>query len=75
MGFKFYPFAGIGKYKLERTGTDIDEMGYNFGLGIGIGATPKISLQIRGELEMIKTEDTSRKFGNATVGLTYGLMP
>ena len=75
MGFKFYPFAGIGKYKLERTGTDIDEMGYNFGLGIGIGATPKISLQIRGELEMVKTDETSRKFGNATVGLTYGLMP
>jgi len=75
MGFRFYPFAGIGKYKLERTGTDIDEMGYNFGLGIGIGATPKLSLQIRGELEMVKTGDTSRKFGNATAGLTYGLMP
>ncbi|HEU4725491.1 MAG TPA: outer membrane beta-barrel protein [Candidatus Eisenbacteria bacterium] len=75
MGFKFYPFAGIGKYKLERTGTDIDEVGYNFGLGIGIGATPKISLQIRGELEMVKTGDTSRKFGNATAGLTYSLMP
>lgn len=75
MGFRMYPFAGIGKYKLERIGTDIDEMGYNFGLGIGIGATPKLSLQIRGELEMVKTGDTSRKFGNATVGLTYGLMP
>ena len=75
MGFRMYPFAGIGKYKLERTGTDIDEMGYHFGLGVGIGATPKLSLQIRGELQMIKTDDTSRKFGNATVGLTYSLMP
>lgn len=75
MGVRFYPFAGIGKYKLERTGTDIDEVGYNIGLGIGIGATPKLSLQIRGELEMVKTGDTSRKFGNATAGLTYGLMP
>ena len=75
MGFRMYPFAGIGKYKLEREGTDIDEMGYNFGLGVGIGATPKLSLQIRGELQMIKTDDTSRKFGNATVGLTYSLMP
>lgn len=75
MGFRFYPFGGLGKYKLERTGTDIDEMGYHFGLGIGIGATPKLSLQIRGELEMVKIGDASRKFGNATAGLTYSLMP
>jgi opacity protein-like surface antigen len=75
MGVRFYPFAGIGKYKLERTGTDIDETGYTFGLGIGVGATPKLSVQIRGEFEMVKTGDTSRKFGNATAGLTYGLMP
>jgi len=75
MGFKFYPIVGIGKYKLERTGTDINEVGYNIGLGIGIGATPKLSLQVRGELELVKTGDTSRKFGNATAGLTYSLMP
>jgi len=75
MGFRFYPYAGIGKFKLERTGTKIDETGYNVGLGIGIGATPKLSLQIRGELELVKTGDTSRKFANATGGLTYSLMP
>ena len=76
MGFKFYPIVGIGKYKLERTGSeDIDDTGYNVGLGIGIGATPKVSLQARGELQLVKTGDTSRKFGNATVGLTYSLMP
>lgn len=76
MGFKFYPIVGIAKYKLERTGSeDIDDTGYNVGLGIGIGATPKISLQIRGELAIVKTDDTSRKFGNATAGLTYSLMP
>ena len=76
MGFRFYPYAGIGKFKLERTGSEeINEVGYNVGLGIGIGATPKLSLQIRGELQMVKTDDTSRKFGNATAGLTYSLMP
>jgi hypothetical protein len=76
MGFHFYPFAGLGHYKLTRSGSDdISEAGYNFGLGIGIGATPKLSLQIRGELELVKTGDTSRKFGNATAGLTYSLMP
>jgi len=76
MGIHFFPFAGIGKYKLTRAGSDdIDEAGYNVGLGLGIGATPKVSLQIRGELEIVKTGDTSRKFGNATAGLTYSLMP
>jgi hypothetical protein len=75
MGFRFFPLAGIGKFKLERAGTDIDEVGYNVGLGIGIGATPKVSLQIRGELNLVKTGDTSRKFANATAGLSYSLMP
>jgi hypothetical protein len=76
MGFHFYPVAGIGKYKLERTGSeDIDEVGYNIGLGIGIGATPKMTLQLRGELNLVKTGDSSRKFANVTGGLTYGLMP
>ncbi|HET9951098.1 MAG TPA: outer membrane beta-barrel protein [Candidatus Eisenbacteria bacterium] len=74
-GFHVYPFAGIGKYKLERTGTDIDEVGYNFGLGFGFGVAPKISLHVRGEVEMIKIEDSSRKFGNVTGGVSYSFMP
>ena len=74
-GLKFYPYAGIGSYKLERTGSEeIKETGYNFGLGLGIPAGPKISLQARGGLDMIVTGDTSRKFANATVGITYTLM-
>ena len=76
MGFRFYPFAGIGSHKLERDNYDeIKETAYNFGLGLGIGATPKISVEIRGELNMVVTGDTSRKFANATVGLNYGLLP
>ena len=74
-GLKFYPYAGIGSYKLERTGSeDIKETGYNFGLGIGVPAGPKISAQIRGGLDMIVTGDTSRKFANATIGINYNLM-
>jgi hypothetical protein len=76
MGFRFFPLAGIGKYKLEReVNEEIDEVGYNIGLGVGIGATPKLSLQIRGELNLVKTGDTSRKFGNVTAGLSYSLLP
>lgn len=75
-GLRFYPYLGIGKFKLTRDGSaDIDEVGYDVGLGLGVGATPRISLQVRGELNLVKTGDTSRKFGNVTAGLTYGLLP
>ncbi len=72
---KFYPFVGLGKYKLTRTATEISEVGYDFGLGLGIQAAQKVSVQIRGEFTMVKTGDTSRKFGNATLGLNYSLLP
>jgi hypothetical protein len=45
------------------------------GLGFGINAIPKLSIQVRGELNMIVTGDTSRKFANATVGVGYSLLP
>jgi outer membrane protein with beta-barrel domain len=76
MGFGFYPYVGIGSHKLERTGTpEIKETAYNVGLGFGINAIPKLSIQVRGELNMIVTGDTSRKFANATVGVGYSLLP
>jgi len=76
LGAGFYPYVGIGSHQLTRTGTDdIKDTAWNFGLGYGIKAGAKLSVQIRGELNMIVTGDTSRKFGNATAGLTYSLMP
>lgn len=73
-GGKFYPFVGLGSYSLEREGSeDLDELGWNFGLGLGLPVGEKLRLDIRGELDMIVTDDTSRKFGAATAGLTYRL--
>lgn len=73
-GGKFYPFVGFGSYSLKREGSeDIDELGWNFGLGLGLPVGEKLRLDIRGELDMIVTDDTSRKFGGATAGLTYRL--
>lgn len=73
-GGRFYPFVGLGSYSLEREGSeDIDEMGWNFGLGIGLPVASKLRLDIRGELDMIVTDESSRKFGAATAGLTYNL--
>jgi hypothetical protein len=73
-GGKFYPFVGLGSYSLKRDGSeDIEELGWNFGLGLGLPVTEKIRLDVRGEVDMIVTDDTSRKFGAATAGLTYML--
>ncbi len=73
-GFKFFPYGGIGTTKLTRPASvDLSEVSYMFGLGLGAGFTPKISLIARGDFNMVKTGDTSRKMVNATVGLTYNL--
>ena len=34
----------------------------------------KLSVDVRGEMQMIVTGDTSRKFANATVGVRYGFL-
>lgn len=76
LGFGLHPYAGIGSHKLKRAGSpEIKETAYNVGLGFGINAVPKISIQVRGELNMVVTGDTSRKFANGTVGLSYSLLP
>jgi hypothetical protein len=70
----FFPFAGIGSYELKREGAeDISEVGYNFGVGLAV-APPTwsgFSFDVRGELLMIATGDTSQKFGNITAGVSY----
>ncbi len=74
-GLHFFPYFGLGKTKLTRTGEEISKSNYNFGLGLGLSPSQKISVQVRGELSMVATGDTSRKFTNATAGLTYRLLP
>ena len=70
----FYPLVGITSQKYTRAGAaDINEGGWNFGLGLGFSLMPMFSVHVRGELNMLTTGDTSRKWGNATVGLNYKL--
>jgi hypothetical protein len=74
--FRIYPYVGIGSNKLTRQGSDdISEVGYNFGLGVGISPAARFALQLRGELDMVKTGDTSRKFANGTLGVSYDVWP
>ena len=69
---RFYPFAGIGSHKLTREGAeDLSKIGYNFGLGLGFSAIPKLDVDVRGELNMITLGETSRKFANVTAGVSY----
>jgi hypothetical protein len=75
---KFFPLAGIGSYKIERAGAEeISEIGYNFGLGLSVAPLSwrGFALDVRGELVMIATGDTSQKFGNITAGVSYQLIP
>jgi hypothetical protein len=74
-GFQLLPYAGLGYHHLTRASSeDIDEVGFNFGLGVGFAVLQKLSLQGRAELNMVVTGDTSRKFGNLTVGVNYNLL-
>ncbi|MBI5711430.1 MAG: outer membrane beta-barrel protein [Candidatus Eisenbacteria bacterium] len=68
---QLYPFAGIGSFKMKRTGLDESKTGYNFGLGLGISPAPKISLHVRGELAAAVDGDVSRKWANVTAGVSY----
>lgn len=72
--FAFYPFGGIGRYTIEQDGTeDVEQTGYRLGLGMDFPVMPKLRVFVRGSADVVKTGDTSRKFGNAHAGLSYDL--
>ena len=70
---QFYPYAGIGSTKLKRTGVESTFTSYDFGFGIGVSPMPKVSVHIRGELQAVVDGQASRKFSNATLGVSYSL--
>ena len=69
----FYPFAGVGQSTLKRTGEDKSWTTYNAGLGLGLSPLPKLSVHVRGELQMAVDGQVSRKFANVTAGVSYAL--
>lgn len=71
---QFYPFVGIGSSKLSRTGSDQTLTTYDFGVGLGLSPIPKLSVQVRGELDAAVDNGASRKFANVTVGASYALI-
>jgi opacity protein-like surface antigen len=73
---QLYPFAGVGSFQLKRDGSeDLSNTGYNFGLGLGFSPMPKLMIHLRGELAAAVDGETSRKWGNATLGVSYNVFP
>lgn len=70
---QFYPFVGLGSTKLERSGADDSFTTYNAGLGLGVSPMPKLTLHLRGEMQVVADGEASRKFGNITLGASYAL--
>ena len=68
-----FPYAGIGTVNYQRTGQDENYTSYQFGLGLGFTPAPKVSLDVRAELQMAAKDQVSRKTGNFTVGASYAL--
>lgn len=70
---QLYPFAGIGGAHFERDGENETFTSYDFGLGLGVTLIPKLTLDLRGELQAASSGATSRKMFNATLGATYSI--
>lgn len=71
-GFPLSPYVGIATHRLSRDGSDdIQEVGYNLGLGLGFSLPPGLALSVRGEFNLVQTGKTSRKFANVTAGVSY----
>ena len=69
----FFPYAGIGTTNFAREGSDVDMTTYNVGLGLAFSPMTKLSVDVRGEVQISVDGDTSRKYGNLTVGASYAL--
>jgi len=68
-----YPYGGIGSAHFERSGEDETFTSYDVGLGLGVTLIPKLMLDVRGELQMASSGETSRKMFNVTLGATYSI--
>ena len=70
---RFYPFAGIGsaKYKLGSTSSNVTS--YQAGVGLGITPFPKVSVDLRGELQYASKPGFVRRNAGVTLGASYAL--
>jgi len=80
VGFSPFLVAGVAFYNMDRdldgTGADVSEtkLGWSGGLGLGLGLSPKLQLDVRGKFQLIPTDDGgSRKSLTAMAGFNLNL--
>ncbi len=69
----FYPLVGVGKTTLKRPGFDKSFTTYDGGVGMRVAPVPKLGIDLRAEMQAVVDGETTRKFGNFSVGLSYSL--
>ncbi len=74
-GFKPYFFGGIGYFTITNDDTDFDEKTFGFtgGLGIAIGLTDKLDIDVRARALIATYEEGSKKAVTGTAGIIYYL--
>ena len=76
-GLKPFFFGGIGFYKATRDQTAVfseesTDFGWSAGLGVGIGLSPMLGADLRGQLTVIPSDEGgSKKSASITGGVTY----
>jgi len=73
MGIQPYFVAGIASYstKNDQTGYDQSKFGMSGGLGLGVGLSPKLALDIRGKLMVAPQDGGSKKSISIVGGVNY----
>ena len=76
VGFKPFFVGGIGFYKMSRDDTEgLENQGSNFGwnagLGFGLGVSPKLDVDARGQFHLMTYEGGSKKSASVMVGINY----
>lgn len=70
---RFYPFAGLGTAKYKLGGASTDVASYQAGLGLGVTPFPKVSVDLRGELQYAGKSGFVRRNAGVTLGVSYAL--
>jgi opacity protein-like surface antigen len=69
VGVKMYGLIGAGVYSTTRDyDEDMTKMGWGTGLGLEVGLSRKIGVDIRGKLNVISSQDSSTKKSAAVMG-------
>lgn len=70
---RFYPFAGLGSAKYKLNGASTSVTSYQAGFGLGITPFPKVSVDLRGELQYAGKSGFVRRNAGITLGASYAL--